>query len=289
VKKFKILSLGISLSISSALFAGNYEQSFYDKQARLTEVKKQDYITELSGTNQIKWFFWMTKSGRVFIADTRTGEDANSITLWEHSLSNFTWTPISGGSVEKIFDSISLSNDGRSITLSSTKSSAITSISNLTISSSSFTNGGVIPTKYACTYNGGSNISPQLTWRDAPKETSTFAIIMDDETSPCGFGDSACVHWGLFNIPSNTMTINESQSISSVATEGSIYTYDGGYYGPCPPFNHTYKTTIYALSKDMPDIISSSIFDSYMTRSQFKSKYGSYILQESTISGTFGN
>jgi len=83
----------------------------------LYTAEEQSYINELTGTNPIKWFFWMTNSGRVFIADTRSGEDSNSVTLWEHSLSNFTWTPISGGSVPKIFNSVSIANDARSITL----------------------------------------------------------------------------------------------------------------------------------------------------------------------------
>jgi len=82
-----------------------------------TSSTKQDYINELTGANPIKWFFWMTNSGRVFIADTRKGESADTTTLWEHSLTNFTWTPISGGSVEKIFDTLSISTDGRNITL----------------------------------------------------------------------------------------------------------------------------------------------------------------------------
>jgi len=81
--------------------------------------KQQSYVNELTGSNAIKWFFWMTNSGRVFIADTRSGESANSVTLWEHSLSNFTWTPISGGSTDKLFNSVNLSSDGRTITLGS--------------------------------------------------------------------------------------------------------------------------------------------------------------------------
>jgi len=82
-----------------------------------TSSTQQDYINELIGANTIKWFFWRTNSGRVFIADTRKGENADTTTLWEHSLTNFTWTPISGGSVEKLFNTISLSSDGRTITL----------------------------------------------------------------------------------------------------------------------------------------------------------------------------
>jgi len=275
---YSLLIGGLTLNAAQI---DEFEQNSYNKQIRLSDAKKQDYINELSGVNSIKWFFWMTKSGRVFIADTRQGEDANSVTLWEHSLTNFTWTPISGGNVEKIFTSISISSDGRSITLTSDSSSPTTSINKLSLKSNSFTDGSVIPKKYACEDLGGSNVSPQFSWENAPKESSKFALIMDDETTPCGTGDSACIHWGLFNIPSSTTSLSENATVSG--------TYTDGYYGPCPPFNHTYKTTVYALSSQMPDIAYSNIPDSGMTRSKFKALYGSYILQESTISGTFSN
>ena len=120
-----ILSAVLLTSFSFADQLDDFEQTTASKFVRLTEVQKQGYINELSGVNPIKWFFWMTNSGRVFIADTRSGENADSTTIWEHSLTNFTWTAVSGGSVEKIFSTISLSSDGRSITLGASTSSSV--------------------------------------------------------------------------------------------------------------------------------------------------------------------
>ena len=126
-KKF-FTSVAVSiLLLSSISFADQideFEQNSYNKQVRLTASQKQDIINELEGTHPIKWFFWMTNSGRVFIADTRTGENADTTTLWEHSLSNFTWTPISGGSQEKLFNSLSIASDERSITLGTNQTSS---------------------------------------------------------------------------------------------------------------------------------------------------------------------
>jgi len=119
-----LLSTVLLSSFSFADQLDDFAQASANKSVRLTEVQKQNYISELSGVNPIKWFFWMTDSGRVFIADTRSGENADSITIWEHSLTNFTWTLVSGGSVEKIFSTISLSSDGRSITLGTSSSSS---------------------------------------------------------------------------------------------------------------------------------------------------------------------
>jgi len=116
-----------TLLLSSISFADqidDFEQRSFEKQTRLSASQKQDIINELEGTHPIKWFFWMTKSGRVFIADTRTGENADTTTLWEHSLTNFTWTPISGGNQEKLFNSLSVASDGRSITLGTNQTSS---------------------------------------------------------------------------------------------------------------------------------------------------------------------
>jgi len=127
-----LLSTVLLSSLSFADQIDDFAQISANKSVRLSEVQKQDYINELSGVNPIKWFFWMTNSGRVFIADTRSGENADSTTIWEHSLTNFTWTPVSGGSVEKIFNTISLSSDGRSITLGGSASSSSSSSSTAT-------------------------------------------------------------------------------------------------------------------------------------------------------------
>jgi len=131
----KIKSITITLACTFLISASNatqtddFSQNIANKKTKITDSKKLDYTNELLGTNVIKWFFWMTKSGRVFIADTRAGETADTTTIWEHSLTNFTWTPVSGGNVDKIFSTISLSSDGRSITLSTDSSSSSSNLS----------------------------------------------------------------------------------------------------------------------------------------------------------------
>lgn len=62
------------------------------------------------------------------------------------------------------------------------------------LSSTAFTSGGEIPVIHACEDLGGNNYSPQLSWQNAPENTDSFVIIVDDETAPCGTGANACVH-----------------------------------------------------------------------------------------------
>ena len=151
--------------------------------------------------------------------------------------------------------------------------------------SDSFSDGGPIPLQHACTAHGGDNISPQLHWENAP-EAGSFAIVMDDEVSPCGSGDAACRHWALFNIPADTDTIPEDFDVTAVPgiVEGLNYSNSPSYAGPCPPNAHVYKISLYVLSESMPEIGSGVAY----TRSQFKAEFASEILAEDTFEGMFG-
>jgi len=203
-----------------ALLLMNANANEFNKQSRLTEVKKQDYISELVGTNQIKWFFWMTKSGRVFIADTRKGEDADSVTLWEHSLRDFTWTPISGGNVEKIFNNITISSDGRSITLGI--SSATSFVSGKTIVIDPSDNSTMIFGKDGNYNESGADYSCSGKWVHLSKNTvvatcessgttltpnsSSFTLVFTSETITNGMNVSI-YEKGIDNSVARTTTV----------------------------------------------------------------------------------
>ena len=64
-----------------------------------------------------------------------------------------------------------------------------------TLESSAFRNGREIPRKYA---RAGQNLSPPLSWQDAPPGTKSFVLIVDDPDAPGGVWN----HWILFDIPS---------------------------------------------------------------------------------------
>jgi len=158
-------------------------------------------------------------------------------------------------------------------------------VNDFTVTSTTYSNGGIIPKKNVCSYYGGRDISPQFAWDNAPEGTEKYALIMDDEVSPCGIGKDACKHWGLFNIPSTTNILMENFNPLRVqgVVEGINYEGSRGYAGPCPPSSHKYKTTVYALSESMPNLGSSM----RMTRSQFLEQYSQHILNTSTIEGIF--
>ena len=151
--------------------------------------------------------------------------------------------------------------------------------------SQDFSDGGIIPLVNACTNEGGLDVSPQLTWENPPQGTTSYALIMDDEDSPCGKGDNACRHWSVFNVPGSVTNFQKNQNIAllSGVTEGENWEGKIGYSGPCPPNRHTYNFTVFALASDVPTIDSGV----KMTRSQFESTYAPYILDSANLQGVF--
>jgi Raf kinase inhibitor-like YbhB/YbcL family protein len=116
----------------------------------------------------------------------------------------------------------------------------------INLTSSSFKNGELIPSKYTC---DGKNISPALSW-DRPSYTiKRFAIIAEDPDSPGG----TFIHWVVYNIPSSINHLPEDITpIKNIPDEVLLGTNSFGhigYGGPCPPSGtHRYIFRIYGLS-----------------------------------------
>ncbi|MCX8000630.1 MAG: YbhB/YbcL family Raf kinase inhibitor-like protein, partial [Leptospiraceae bacterium] len=73
----------------------------------------------------------------------------------------------------------------------------------LELKSSAFQANQMIPDKYTC---DGQDISPPLEWSGVPKETKSFALIMDDPDAPVGLW----VHWVVYNIPVEVTKLPEN-------------------------------------------------------------------------------
>lgn len=106
---------------------------------------------------------------------------------------------------------------------------------------------------FGCT---GKNISPELSWKDAPKGTKSFAITVYDPDAPTGSG---WWHWVVFNIPKDKNTLEkgfgnkETTNIVQSVTDYGIT----GFGGACPPLGdkaHRYVFTVYALDVESLDL-----------------------------------
>ena len=119
------------------------------------------------------------------------------------------------------------------------------------IMSPSFQEGKAIPDRFTC---DGEDISPQLSWTDAPRETKSFALILHDPDAPRANGFT---HWVLYRIPADTTSIRENipkqeLMIPGVGMQGRNDAGKIGYMGPCPPSGtHRYFARLYALRKEL--------------------------------------
>lgn len=99
----------------------------------------------------------------------------------------------------------------------------------------------------------GKNISPRLTWTNAPAATKSFAVTVYDPDAPTGSG---WWHWVIFNIPSDVTELREDagnvkKNVSPKGSVQSVTDFGGpGFGGPCPPPGdkpHRYIFTVHAL------------------------------------------
>ena len=106
---------------------------------------------------------------------------------------------------------------------------------------------------FGCT---GKNESPQLSWKNAPEGTKSFAVTMYDPDAPTGSG---WWHWVVFDIPAdvNELVSNAGNVSLKLAPEKAIQSVTTfgvpGYGGPCPPEGHglhQYIITVHALKTD---------------------------------------
>lgn len=101
---------------------------------------------------------------------------------------------------------------------------------------------------YGC---DGGNVSPALSWRDAPTGTRSFAVLMFDPDAPGG----GWWHWAIFDIPAKVRSLRAGAGDppKHLLPSGAIQVRNDfgslGYGGPCPPPGppHHYHLTLYAL------------------------------------------
>jgi len=112
------------------------------------------------------------------------------------------------------------------------------------LGSPAFVDSGSIPQKFTCQ---GDNVSPELNWSEAPANTKSFALIVDDPDAPGG----TFTHWVLFDIPADQKQLAEGAG--PIGMGGNNGVNQTGYMGPCPPSgSHRYYFRLYAL--DVPSL-----------------------------------
>jgi Raf kinase inhibitor-like YbhB/YbcL family protein len=122
----------------------------------------------------------------------------------------------------------------------------------MSLTSTAFADGAIIPAKY--TRSVENPTSPSLAWGNTPESTASFALIMHDlDMSPQNSLDDVA-HWMAFNIPGSARALPEGVPNIPRLPDGTIQckTLSGtvGYMGPGAredgPYHH-YVFELYAL------------------------------------------
>lgn len=139
---------------------------------------------------------------------------------------------------------------------------------------------------------GMPSLSLPLKWKDVPKGTKSFAIVMDDyDAIPVtGF---TWIHWTAV-VPGNVTELKENASLENkeiiqgvnswVSAMGGLDRADASHFGgPAPPDKvHTYNITIYALDKDL------DLKNGYYLNELYEKMEG-HVLGKTTLKGKYKN
>lgn len=134
----------------------------------------------------------------------------------------------------------------------------------------------------------GDNKSPQLSWKNVPEGTKSFAITMYDPDAPTGSG---FWHWIVFDIPANVneLVTNAGNVELDLLPQGVIQSITDygikGFGGPCPPMGdtpHRYIITVYALKVDklglnedtMPAMVGFNLWNQTLAKASIIVYYG---------------
>jgi len=121
----------------------------------------------------------------------------------------------------------------------------------LRVASPAFADGQRIPERYS---RNGGNVSPPLEWHDAPRNTRSFAVIVEDPDAPKG----TFRHWAVYNVPPAYQGLGEDSGAGSSKSPLEMAVNDFGnrsYDGPQPPHGHgVHHYHFRLLALDVPEL-----------------------------------
>jgi len=149
----------------------------------------------------------------------------------------------------------------------------------LTITTPAFRDGEVIPVRHTL---DGENLSPPLEWRDAPPETKSYVLIVEDPDAPSG----TFRHWAVYNISAGETGLREGASAQVLRGAGEGVNGFGKtrYDGPQPPKGHGphhYHFRLAALDVPQLEIPASAKVEEIWTSAQ------PHIIAEAEVVGVY--
>jgi Raf kinase inhibitor-like YbhB/YbcL family protein len=156
----------------------------------------------------------------------------------------------------------------------------------LTLISTAFADGTVIPDKYT---QAGDQVSPALSWSNVPAGTQSFVLNMRDPDVARNRGTEDQVHWIVWNIPGNATGLPEGVAAGATRPDGSQQISASGpsYRGPGAPAvgpRHHYTFELYALDTKI-DVQPGA--DAWETRAKIFAAMNGHVLGKGVYVGLF--
>ena len=156
----------------------------------------------------------------------------------------------------------------------------------MTLMTSAFPDGGQIPIKYT---QAGQQISPALTWTNAPPSTASFVLQMHDLEAARNRTTEDQLHWLVWNIPASATGLPEGVPQGAQLGDGSYQISASGqvYRGPGAAANgpmHHYTFEIFALDTkvDVPPAA-----DAFETRTSVMKAIQGHVVGKAVYMGLF--
>lgn len=152
----------------------------------------------------------------------------------------------------------------------------------LSLNSSVFNQGGVIPSKYTCE---GDDVAPPLEWDGVPENAQSLVLIVDDPDAP----DPAAprmtwVHWVVYNLPPDVTGLPEgtmAEMLPAGTKQGLNDWNNIGYGGPCPPVGrHRYFFKLYILDTVLENLNSP-------TKAEIEAAMQGHVIAQAELVGTY--
>jgi Raf kinase inhibitor-like YbhB/YbcL family protein len=124
----------------------------------------------------------------------------------------------------------------------------------LTLTTTAFEDGGIIPNKYTQAAAPATAVSPKLMWSHVPEGTVSFTLILHDPDTSIMKSTTEVLHWMIYNIPGTTTELPEGMSDQVNLPDGSTQAvnrgkkvgYMGMGAGAAGPYHH-YTYELFAL------------------------------------------
>ena len=156
----------------------------------------------------------------------------------------------------------------------------------LTLTSTAFPDGGIIPVKYT---QAGEQVSPALTWTNVPAGTRSFVLHMRDPDVARNRTTEDQVHWLVWGIPGTATGMAEGQPKGPTLPDGSRQISASGevYRGPGAPATgplHHYTFELFALDTAI-DVPAGA--DAWATRTAVYNAMQGHVLGKAVYVGLF--